>query len=561
MFGTIRKHQTWLWAIIIAVIVVSFVIFFSPDAQWNMGGGQGSFGSIDGRPITQQEFSQAYRETKLLYFLNFQKWPESDERARQMGFDLENETYMRLLRLAKVKEANIRVSDETLAHLARRLLGPKTPLDAFVEEYLKPNGISVQDFERFLRNDAAIQQLGAVAGLPGKLVPPREIRETYREENQELALEAVFFSVSNYLPRVTVTDSNVVQWYSNNMSLFRVPEKARVSYVDFHRSNFLAEAQQRFSEITNLDLQIEQLYVRQDPASFTDESGKVLSKEAAIEQIKETERDKMAMLLAARKANEFASKLYDHTDHTLEGFERFAAAEGYKTHVSEPFDEIEGPKELNVPDAFARAAFNLTNTQEAISIQPIQGEDAYYVFALKETIPSSNPSFAEIRDEVVERYRFSEAQKLVRQAGMGFYFRLTNGLAQGQTFSQVVTQSNLKPVTLPPISRNTRQVPELPESVNIRYVQNVAFSLEPGEASPYIPTYEGGFVLYLRAQLPIDETKMQAELPQYAAYVRNQRQNEIFGLWFRKQAERANLPLNRPAGPGGAGAAPTPAPQ
>jgi hypothetical protein len=78
-------------------------------------------------------------------------------------------------------------------------------------------------------------------------------------------------------------------------------------------------------------------------------------------------------------------------------------------------------------------------------------------------------------------------------------------------------------------------------------LKSVLFSLEPGKVSGYIPNPpEGGYVVYARARLPFDSAKVQAELPKFLGELRYQRQNEIFGQWFRKQVEKANLPLNQP---------------
>jgi len=549
MFGTFRKHQNWLWAVIIVVIVISFVIYFSPNVGPGRGGGgrrvSSELGSIDGQPITIQDYYEASRETQLLYFLNFQKWPDNDERARQMGFDVDNEAKMRLIRIAKIKAEKIAISDETVGELARRLLGPKVPLDAFVKEILAPHGLTEQDFERFLRNDAAIQQLGSVAGLTGRLIPPREIEASYRDEHQEAALDVVLFNTSNYLSSVTVSEPALLAWYSNNAALFRVADKARVCFVEFAASNFLAEVDKRLTEITNLNAQLEEVYSKKDPESFKDDDGKVLSKAAAIEKIKNTERKHMAMPFAEKKANEFAGALYDEKQHRVENLEKLATAQGYKTRVTAPFDEENGPQDIKVSDEFARTAFALTNKDEAIAFKIIRGEEGCYVFALKEIIPSYAPKFEDIRAKVVERYRFAEAQKLARQAGIVFQTSATNGLAHGKTFTQVVTESSLKATALPPISRGARDV-ELPESLYLPQVKNVAFGMEPGKASPYIPSMGGGYVLYLRSLLPIDETKMKADLPQYAATIRGQRQNEAYGMWFRREVERADVPALRP---------------
>ncbi len=557
MFGTLRKHKTWLWILIMTGTIVSFVIWFSPDARWGgRGRGGDSYGMIMGRPVTSQDYWEANRETRLLYFLNFQDWPERDKRARQMGFNLQNESYMRLLRLAEVREEKIQVPDQTVGQLARRMLGPKGSLDEFVKQVLQPANLSEMDFERFLRHDVAIQQLGAVAGLIGKLAPPREVEANYRDEHEEVDLQAVFFSTSNYQSSVTVTEPSLLQYYSNSIAMFRIPDKMRVSYVEFNRTNFYPEVDKRLSEITNLNAQLEIAYAKQDPESFKDENGKVLSKEAALAKIKETDRNNMALMLARRKASEFGNLLYDQKDHTVAGFEKFAAAQGWPTRVSEPFDQVDGPTDLAVPESFARATFAITNREEAILFQPVEGLNGVYVAAVKERIPGSNPPFESIRSKVVERYRYSEAQKLVMQAARAFQAALTNGLAQGKSFAALATQAGLRPVSLPPISRSSREVPGLPPNVYLQQIKGVAFNLDVGKASPLIPSAEGGYILFLRGRLPIDETKMKADLADYAASMRQQRQNEAYAMWFRKQAESAQLPLERTDEQGGGGSGP-----
>ena len=45
MIGTLRKHSQWLWGIIITVVIVTFVIFFSPDAGMSRGRGEADFGT------------------------------------------------------------------------------------------------------------------------------------------------------------------------------------------------------------------------------------------------------------------------------------------------------------------------------------------------------------------------------------------------------------------------------------------------------------------------------------------------------------------------------------
>src|SRR5262245_11960931 len=96
MFGTIRKHQTWLWAIIITLTIISFVIFFSPYTKMDYGRRRADYGSINGEKVTEEQFAQAWREVQLRYFfMSGGRW--ADEDAKKMGFDAERESYQWLL--------------------------------------------------------------------------------------------------------------------------------------------------------------------------------------------------------------------------------------------------------------------------------------------------------------------------------------------------------------------------------------------------------------------------------------------------------------------------------
>src|ERR1039457_85119 len=94
MFGTIRKHQTWLWALVITVMIVGLVTFFSPSAMRSGMGGSYRYGTIDGERISEEDYANAFHETQLHFFLNYGSWP--DVEAKRLGYDSERETYSRL---------------------------------------------------------------------------------------------------------------------------------------------------------------------------------------------------------------------------------------------------------------------------------------------------------------------------------------------------------------------------------------------------------------------------------------------------------------------------------
>src|SRR5262245_10050607 len=119
MFGTVRKHQQWLWIAIIVPTILSFVTWLSPEMRRRGpgSGGSGEFGTLGGRPLTQDMFIRAQNEAKvygLLFYGGF-----DTAQARQMGFDLQRVALQRLLLAEKIRELDIQVPDEAIAAWVR----------------------------------------------------------------------------------------------------------------------------------------------------------------------------------------------------------------------------------------------------------------------------------------------------------------------------------------------------------------------------------------------------------------------------------------------------------
>jgi len=250
---------------------------------------------------------------------------------------------------------------------------------------------------------------------------------------------------------------------------------------------------------------------------------------------------------AHKKAGAFATELFDKEPMRAENLAAFAKEKGLTVKVSAPFDREEGPKDIHVSADFAKKAFTLSPTNEPFA-GPLVGEDAVYVIAWEKQIPSEIPPLEAIRDRVMADYKFDQARFLARQAGESLHAAVTNGLVQGKTFSNICAEAKAQISELPPFSLSTQKLPAADARVPLNQLKQLAFSTPPGKASGFLPTTEGGVIVYVRAKLPIDQVKMKAELPDFVNYVRRTRQNEAFNEWFRRQAERGlqDTPLGRP---------------
>src|SRR5579872_75085 len=145
MIGTLRKHNVWIWWIIIAATIIGFVSYLSPSRQFGTGGGSrgaASLGSIDGEAISQKDFADAEREGRLFFFLRTSGWPDTEEKMRQV----ENYAYQRLLMVQQLNQMHVEVPPSVAADVTRAMLHipdgpfPKDEFEKFIGNELTAKG-------------------------------------------------------------------------------------------------------------------------------------------------------------------------------------------------------------------------------------------------------------------------------------------------------------------------------------------------------------------------------------------------------------------------------------
>ena len=562
MFGTIRKHQKWLWLAIVIPTIITFVWYFGPASRVNSSGARRSsdFGSIGGRKISEAEYYQARREVELHYFVNNERWPEDDRRS---GFDPDREAYQWLFFIQKMDQLGIHVGDDVIDDLGRNLvrrferMGVTSP-SVFIQRVLQPHNLSVEDFESFLRHFVGIQEVITLMGVSGQLVTPQDVRDLYVRDHQELATDGIFYSASNYLAEVPAPTPAVLgQFYTNMMVRYAVPERVQVSYIRFNVTNFLAaaEAELKTNAVENLTDRVDKAFIQLGTNATT-----VFPDAKTPEAVRAGIRDRLvrqqALVNANKSAIEFATALFNLNESNTNrsaNMKELARTNNLTVELAEPFDRDSGPKHLDVGADFTKRAFDLT-PEEPFS-QAIAGRDGVYILGLEKKLPREMPTLEQINDRVLADYKHTQAVRLAQQAARGFYQTLTNGLAQGSSFTNLCGAAKLKPVPLPPFSLATRDLPEIEDLVSLNQLKQAAFTTQLGKVSAPQETAEGSFLLYVRARLPVDQAKMQADLPNYTAALRHSRQQEAFQDWFRREADRAlrDTPMiqqKRPGAPG-----------
>ena len=548
MFAVLRRHQKWFWGAIIAVVIPSFVIFFTPDVSFSGRGGADNFGTINGRVITREQYAEAYHEMELFYLLNYGEWPSANETAK-FGFDLDRESRNRVLMLELLKENRIEPSTEASAKFIANITSFRDRrtgtfrvdiYEQFIKQTLNERGITERQFERFAAHQVGIQQLISSYGSNGKLVTPLEAEMAYRRENESMELEAVYFSMTNHIASINITTNSLLTYYTNQIARYRIPEKVQVRYVKFIFTNFLSEAQEMMAKNTNLTMYINQIYLEQGPNFYTDTNGLPLPEQQAKEKIKKDQVEKSYLRMAAlRKASTFAAELYEMKPSIPDNLNKLASSNKFDVAITAPFAQFETPTGLNVSDNFATAAFKLT--EENPFAEPIQGEDAVFVFTLDKKFSSEVPSFESIQPRVMEDYRRSEAIRTAQQEGESFYQKLTNAISAGKTFAAACAESKINPIQLPKFTLSTREVPQWDDRFDLSTVKDVVQNLAKGKFSRFNYSRDGGYIVSLKERHPVDETELKQKLPEYQKRLSQSRTYEAFNEWLTHQTVLAKL--------------------
>jgi len=535
------RHHSWILIATLSLTIISFVIFMGKGpSRSGSGMAGGDYGTIYGQVITPTQYEEARREFFISYWEQTGEWP--DKSTSISSTEIEQEVYSYLIMELKAKELGIHVSDDAAATAANDLLRSPSlmrmfgttepvPASAFVQQVLEPEHLGAADFERGVRTRVAINQLVTLLGLPGALITPQEAGSMYDSEYQEVSAQAVFFSASNYLADARLDATSLGEFFTNNMAAYREPDRVQVNYVVFNTSNFVAQSKAEWAK-TNFEDTVSAVYDRYATTEFANEK----SPEAAKTKIREMLVNRRALQDAGAQANDFVAALYGMNPVQADNLATLAKQKNLPVYISAPFGEDYGPQDFNAPTGFAKAAFQL-NLDSPYN-GPIAGSDAIYVISLARQLPSEIPSLDSIHNRVTQDFLTAQAVALAQRNGTNFYFAAHVQTSLGQKFAKVAAGSQLSAVTLSPFSPSSTEVPELADQNDLNQLKRAAFSTPPGRVSPFVPTADGGFVLYVQSLLPVDQTKKSTDFPKFLAEVRRARLNEAFNLWINTELNR-----------------------
>ncbi len=544
MFAHIRKRQEWVLWVVIVVVVISFVVFFTPSVGSNAAGGSASnpvVATFDGEAITQQDYIAVYNEVSLQAFLSMGRWPE------QIGYNIEQEIPNRLMMIQELNDLGIVVGPEAVAkYKANAFSDPET--GAFQPELydnvllaLKARRLSEDDLNGYIRHQIGIGQLTSLVSLSGQLVTPAAAERTYKQRNLSASTTALLFSRTNHMSAGQDL-IGLEDYFTNNMALYRVEEKRRVRVVKFAATNYLAEAETRLNQSTNLSAMIDAIYIDRGTNSFT-ENGEILSAKAAKEQIKEEELEKSGLEIAVEKTKAFMRGFEQFEALSSAALEQLAAEQGVESTLTDGFTRNQLAPGLGAPYSLTQQTFELS--EEAPIAPPIESQDALYLIALEEIIPDHPPTLDEVRPRVTSDFRRDKQLDAARAEADSVHEAIKAAMQEGKGFEEACSELGQTPVSIPNFSLATRTLDGLTDRrVTVSWLQDLAFAMDPGTLSDVSQTSEGAGILFLKSFEAADATKMAEELGDFTDQLKQTGRSQTISAWINEELSSFQLLTN-----------------
>lgn len=534
MFGTIRKHQRWLWTIIVILTIVSFVIFYGSGQRGSSTIRQ-NFGTLYGRPIGHDELMAARHSAEIA---------ERLQGRNRRPANITVATYEFLLMAEKIKEMGIVVGDDAVAaFLQEQLKDPKTGTfnyDSIIQSITQQLGVTEAELIEHFRGELARKQLIQAVSAPSLLVTPREAESEFRRENETVATSGVFFTAEEFKSGVVLAPEKIAGFYSNRVAQYRLPERTVINYVTFEIGKHLAAAKAEFNKqgaaITN---HFEQVYAESGPDAFRDKDDKVMSKAVAFAHYQEETLEKIALNFARNEAVGFYAALNEKRTNavTPEMFQQLATAKGLVVETKGPFaatDKIAGFEDVTQMSAKVAAL-----TKQIPYCEPLPGSTFVVVPMLKQRIPSEIQPFETIKDLVTSDYREDEAIRAASAAAQAFHAAVTN-VVGGKSFESVANAQSRTVVALPAVSAAMQSVPGLDPRIDAFALKGRVLGLNVGDVA-LIRIREGAAVVKVTARKAPEDAIVKAAMNGFTDELRKQRQYQAFVEWFDAEKERSGL--------------------
>jgi len=505
MITVMRRHHKWLM-IVIAILALPFIFYFNKSDLSKRQ--ETDLGRIYDRPVTIVEFQRSVRFWTLAQMLGMSSMVQ-DMMMRPMSQD---EAYV-----------NFAFNRVVLDHEARTLgIRPTTPeVVAFVKTlapFQGANGFDVAKYTEFVQNrlpslgfnEAQIEEvvsdqltLNRVKDLlgAGLHVADSESSEYYDQAYGKLHVAVVRFRNEDFQKDLKLTDEEIAKYFEAHKAELNTEEKRKIEFVVFSLS----------------------------------EADKKLTGKEKVE----------ALQKVANLANDFVQG-------TLEKGTKFSdLALKFKVPLSATgeFTAAAPDPQIASTPQLSQYAFQLKQP-DAVS-DALQGGDAFYVLHLLNVTPARPLTLDEAKPKISDTLSKEKVRQQIAARAADVSRTIREAAKVGTPLDSALSQLGLQAERIPTFSiietpTPTPSKPEevkdkKPETPDLQSIKGAVRDLNPGDASDFVSTPNGGLVAVVETREPGDPAGLAAAKATFEKNYLQSKRMVVFDEWLRARRRAAGL--------------------
>jgi peptidyl-prolyl cis-trans isomerase D len=306
---------------------------------------------------------------------------------------------------------------------------------------LKSGGaISEGDIARVIADDVRIQKIEALLSGPGYVLPG-DVNALMVKGDTTWTISTATVDYATFGRDISPSDAEISKFFSDNSFRYTIGPRVEVDYVEFPAAPFLSQV------AAPTDGEIADFYNsnpgRFPPPAAAKAPGAKPNPLADFEAVKGQVRAALVAEKAKRAAikagSDLAFELFDGKIARGQALDSFLAGQKLKTASLAPFTLEAGPAEFGGSHEISEAAFRLS--ADRYFSEAIPSPNGAVVLILKDTLPSREPSLAEVRDKVRADAIDNEKRKSFVEFGRTLKAGIERRLKEGESFEKAAAEA------------------------------------------------------------------------------------------------------------------------
>lgn len=497
---TFQQHFKWLFLILLAVVIVSFVFITNASS----GLGSGGQPKIPDRPYFGLNLSKVEDSRPLIQDAQLSLFLQRPANQPEPSpSEVEQYALQRHLALHLADELGLASptpdSPEVAAHIQTlgHFADPTGKFDpkayaAFIDSLKINPRLTEGDIARVILDDIRALAYQKLLSGPGYVLAS-DLAEQLGRRDTRWTLALATLDATSFAPSIEVSDTALQTWFDSNARRYEISARVSVAAVRIPAAKFAGS-------VNFTDAEIRAAYDA-NPSKYTaatplaaDASADV--KFASVRTAVESDLKKQAGTKAALSAiDDLAVQLLEKRI-APDKLADYLATQNLSAEELGPISSDSIPASLGgLSSASQILAETVRLAADRPYSNPVQTPDGAALLVWRETIPARVPALAEVKDAATAAYRDAEKRRLFNEAGRKLRETVATALSAGQEFAPAITAAaTAAGIKVEIKTPDAFSLAQPPADFDYSAYQALA-SLEQGKVSELIPTRDSSALL------------------------------------------------------------------